>query len=403
MNKKKIIGIAKGVGRDLIMAMIVVVIVMLVLYAYCGIWPPMVVVESGSMQHSDDRSYVGVIDTGDMVFVKEVGDYDLKSYVDGEAVEYSTYGGFGDVVIYRPNGDETRTPIIHRLVVWVEPNATLAMPPVDGRIDYNNYTFDIPSLGIFGSIEDVILHDYGHKSRDVTIGLVELRSTYRVNTIPHAGFITMGDNNVPTYDQPGYELVKSEWVVGKAIGELPWFGLIKLSFTKLPEVNAPSNSWVNLFVLIFLVLFIPLFFDFGIPFLKKKRRGRREEGVLAKKGAAPLEKERERERDIGPPDVKDLPTDDTDVTESSRVARDSPPDVAATGGAENPPGMMAAPPPDDTATDETDSPGAVQDLPPDGSANGEAKGPVPDKDADSADDGDTSKIVGPDDTPTEEK
>jgi signal peptidase I len=41
--------------RDVGLALLIVVVIMLILYAYSGIWPPMVVIESESMQHSGDR------------------------------------------------------------------------------------------------------------------------------------------------------------------------------------------------------------------------------------------------------------------------------------------------------------------------------------------------------------
>src|SRR2546425_1099668 len=58
----------KGLGRDLLVAAIIVVVFLAAIYAYAGVWPPLVVVESASMQHSGQDSFLGVIDTGDMVF-----------------------------------------------------------------------------------------------------------------------------------------------------------------------------------------------------------------------------------------------------------------------------------------------------------------------------------------------
>ena len=100
MKREKVKRLAIEIGRDLLLAFVVVLVIMLALYGYCRVWPPMVVVESGSMQHGD-RSYIGIIDTGDMVFVKKVnGRDDVMTYVDGEANDYSTYGAFGDVVVH---------------------------------------------------------------------------------------------------------------------------------------------------------------------------------------------------------------------------------------------------------------------------------------------------------------
>ena len=278
MEREKIKRLAIEIGRDLLLAFVVVLVIMLALYGYCRIWPPMVVVESGSMQHGD-RSYIGVIDTGDMVFVKKVnGRDDVITYVDGEANHYSTYGAFGDVVVYMPNGDANRVPIIHRLVLWIEANAS-AVSTLSYGIDYDNYTFDVPSFEMSGSLEDVVLHDYGYEHDNVTISLNGLILGFKNRGIaPHNGFITMGDHNSPNHDQSmsGYEPILPEWIIGKAIGELPWFGLIKLSVTNdiSPSV-VPRNSWVNLFASIVLLISAPLIVDFVFPIIKKRVRASR--------------------------------------------------------------------------------------------------------------------------------
>ncbi|MDD4307496.1 MAG: S26 family signal peptidase [Thermoplasmata archaeon] len=300
MDNNKLKKTLIDVGRDILIAFTIVVIVMLVLWAYCGIWPPMVVVESGSMQHSEDRSFVGVIDTGDMVFVKTVDSKDdVVTYVDGEATNYAHYGAFGDVVIYRPNGDEGRVPIIHRAVIWLELNDSAVSDDFNG-IDYANYTFDIPSLGKYNTTDNIVLENYGHEEEWVNISLRSLITYYDLmNKEPHGGFITMGDNNAPYYDQPlngSYEPVLPEWIVGKAVGEIPWFGLIKLKVTGTDLTEAPRNSWTNLFVTLFLILLIPFLFDYFAPKVSKKMEERKksksstEKSEIPKEGAAPEDK-----------------------------------------------------------------------------------------------------------------
>src|SRR3989304_995909 len=58
------------VVRDIVTAVVVVALVFGAVLAYTQVWPPMVVVESNSMQHSSDESFIGVIDTGDLVLVQ---------------------------------------------------------------------------------------------------------------------------------------------------------------------------------------------------------------------------------------------------------------------------------------------------------------------------------------------
>ncbi len=282
MNKELVKKTAIGVAKDVIAAIIVVAIIMSVLLAYCQVWPPVVVVESGSMMHGID-SEIGVIDTGDMVLVKDSPSRDkIVTYVEGEGSNYRTYDEFGDVIIYKPNGISELTPIIHRAVLWLELNDSKVSSLNSDRYDYENLSFDAPELGLYDVTSEIILKGYGYKDRDVIIGIEGIIFNFRhAGVEPHSGFVTMGDNNVPAYDQRsgGYMLIKEEWVVGRAVGELPWFGLIKLTFTGGIRGPAPPNSWPNLMISIVILIGVPLFIDFGLPLIWKKKGGEDEETI----------------------------------------------------------------------------------------------------------------------------
>src|SRR3972149_7448127 len=56
-------------GRDIAVALLVVLIVFGIIFLYTQNWPPEVVVESRSMQARDTEGSIGVIDTGDIVLV----------------------------------------------------------------------------------------------------------------------------------------------------------------------------------------------------------------------------------------------------------------------------------------------------------------------------------------------
>lgn len=179
------------------------------------------IVESGSMQHSDDNNADGIIDDGDIVYYNSIESADdIVTYVDGEGTDYSKCGAYGDVIIYWPNGDHDRHSIIHRAVIWLEINNTGVSDDFDG-IDFANYTFDVPSLGKYNTTDNIVLENYGYEDERVDISLRGLISYYNfMNKEPHGGFITMGDYNAPTYDQPlngSYESVLPEWVVGKIV------------------------------------------------------------------------------------------------------------------------------------------------------------------------------------------
>ncbi|MFP4000315.1 MAG: S26 family signal peptidase [Thermoplasmata archaeon] len=248
-------------GKDVIVSLIILVIILGSLYAFAGRWPPMVVVESGSMMHSDD-SQVGVIDPADIVLVQETEKEEITTYVEGRSTGYKKYGQYGDVIIFEPDGDQRKTPIIHRAVVYLE-------------YDEVNSSFEIPSLGDLeygeewitsqgettrGLTDSITIFDYGYADVDLTIDLSELHGS---------GFITMGDSektNAPTYDQKGPggdDLVQNEWIKGRARGELPWFGIIKLTFMGRTD-DIPSNSWINFGVSIGVILLLPIIAEFGV-------------------------------------------------------------------------------------------------------------------------------------------
>ena len=174
--------------RDTIIALLIVGVLMSVVYAYSGSVTPLVAVESGSMTPH--------IDIGDVVFVKRPAD--IVTYQEGKVDNYQTFGNYGDVIVYKPNGDPTMTPIIHRAMYWV--NAGDRLPN-------------------------------GQKAA-------------------HAGYITKGDNNVG-YDQPllfggapPIQPVKPEWIIGIAVARVPGLGYFRLA---LPTVVNPLLTAPDIF------------------------------------------------------------------------------------------------------------------------------------------------------------
>jgi signal peptidase len=256
---------------DIMAAFIVLLLLVGGLYTYTNNWPPLVVVQSGSMQHSDDTSFVGVIDTGDLVFVKKVEEQkDIVPYYDGVEKDHRRYDSYGDVIIFRPNGDEDRTAIIHRAVLYIEFNST--------DLDWENESyggFDIPALDRTNEKEKITIEDYewpdSVRSSGLTIDLGEiLRNFYTYKTPPHGGYITKGDDN-PGVDQtsdfysndpPWIEPVEQDWVIGKSVGELPWFGIIKLKIEG--NDNWPDNSMRNLIIAMVVLVATPFILDIGI-------------------------------------------------------------------------------------------------------------------------------------------
>ena len=249
--------------RDVFIALLLVFIILLALWAYTGQWfgAPMVAIESGSMMHEDEPfGRFGTIDAGDMVFLVKVnGKKDVVTYTDKDPNNYY-YGKYGDVIIYRPYGDEKQDQIIHRTMCWVEYNEEYNTYTVEGYKIYNKTSITIPELGIT---------DW------------PLKNTWKKSGTPHSGYFTKGDNpntNTEVDQMSEYiclEPIKPEWISGKARGELPWVGTLNLLFNDLLNgknkvSNVPSDCITCLVLLIIILISIPISLDV-YSYFKEKR------------------------------------------------------------------------------------------------------------------------------------
>ncbi len=232
-----------------LVALAVIVVILSGLFAYTQNWPPVYVVESNSMQHGPN-DVLGLINTGDLVLAQKVDPSTIVPYVVGLATGYSTYGEYGDVVLYHPNGADT-TPIIHRAIVflsWDAATASYSAPELHGlACGSSGAVYATPgtpngcgTTGLNGTLE---LFQIGWMSVNVTVDL----SPAILGS--HSGFLTMGDNNYArcpsgcTDQAAGFsQLVEPGWVIGVARGMIPWFGAIKLLFEG-NTADIPSQSW----------------------------------------------------------------------------------------------------------------------------------------------------------------
>jgi len=184
-------------ARDLLTSVAAVLVVGSFLFAVSGVWPPLVAIESGSMNPHMEKN--------DLVFVMEEDRFPGQGAVDGtgvvpvsvgEEVSYSRFGGSGDVIVYRPGGRNDTVPIIHRAMFYVERG--------------ENW-FERANQDFVGSAD----------------GCDELRFC----PANRSGFITKGDANA-NYDQVGpHRLsppVAAEWVVGTAEVRVPGVGWLRL-------------------------------------------------------------------------------------------------------------------------------------------------------------------------------
>ena len=281
-------------SRDVLWTLALLVLLLALPTAYAGKWPPAVVVESSSMMHADaEVSYgrVGTIDPGDLVLVKDVdAPEDVATFVDAEG---ERYGARGDVIVYRPAGDPARTPIIHRAMAYVE------VVERDGERAYRvRWAEGAPCEGGARKEEDAPgWCVYGPRGV-----LIPSASVFDADGSPYAptrtGFITKGDNPATnaradpfagiSVDERGRpSTVPIEWVEGKARGELPWLGLVKLalageanedsppaSYVRIGWAYAPPDLWVMLAVSLGAVIGLPMAWDFA----RARRWRRRGEG-----------------------------------------------------------------------------------------------------------------------------
>ena len=307
-----------GILKDIAFAFLIVGIVFGGLFAYTQVYPPLVVVESASMQHSDDVSSVGVIDTGDLVLVQSAPTRPtVVTWIEGRVTGHATYGDYGDVIVFRkPNSPSDPTPVIHRALMYIVPNGSDAydIPDLAGwplSLRWEGVARGgAPTQSPYG-LQSVTIHGMGWQGNlNITFDLLDFKAQDPVNRNV-TGYITMGDNNAYDVCAPsrpcGTGVLKPydfQWVVpqgnilGRARGEIPWFGLLKLTLdparsgTKCcdgwGDPLAPRNSWDSLTIALPLVFGAPFIVEGGLwawgkfitPRLRK-RRGAKTDQVAA--------------------------------------------------------------------------------------------------------------------------
>lgn len=271
-------------ARDAGIAILCVVCILLAMFAYTGLWPPLVVVESNSMMHSQDNtSYIGVIDTGDLVLVKKVDEVsDVRTYVDGIASGHRTYGDYGDVLIYERYGRDDYTPIIHRAIIYLEGNAdgmsyrasSLRLIPSD------KWSTSDPTDTWDHLTSTLTIYHVGYRDLSIVININQIiaDADRRNSDLPN-GFITKGDYNLQVDQASGgvvpFRPVELSWTVGKARGEIPWFGLLKLWFTGTLASEPPPNSVRNLWICMILIVTVPIVIDVVITYRIRRKIAQR--------------------------------------------------------------------------------------------------------------------------------
>jgi signal peptidase len=269
--------------KAFIIAPLIFLIVLGAVFAYSGVWPPMVVIESKSMQHGVDSS-IGVIDTGDIVIVKQVSSLgEVTTYMDAVPSGYSTYSELGDVIVYYKTGMDK--PIIHRAICNLVYNTTGGGFDVPALKNVPGSMWSVPGgEKVWWNLKDTLeLHGIGYANVTVVLELATMLNYMNATGSVHGGLITMGDNNwyngpngtaLGKYDQKWIntvrEPIKPEWIIGKARGELPWFGLLKLYATGTAPSYTPKNSQTDLVISLAHIIAVPVALDVSNSLLKKR-------------------------------------------------------------------------------------------------------------------------------------
>lgn len=255
--------------REAILAIGLVLLILGSLWIATGQFPPMVVVESGSMMHDTEDGSLGAIDPGDLVIVMNPNRADIVTYVEAMEKEnrnfgYTSHGMEGDVIIYSKNGGSD-TPVIHRAILKVVSNNT----------QDEKKTWDVlgTSLRNVNSINLTINYPCKYHGGTYNLEIIDW-------TPNHSGFITTGDNpnsngckidQLAATGQDGRNglkdeygnpvtAVKDEWVIGIASSEIPWIGAIKL-FTSNTHHFVTEESWSNLSFTILFVICSPMIYE----------------------------------------------------------------------------------------------------------------------------------------------
>jgi signal peptidase len=190
-------------SRDILTSLLAVAVIGLVLFAISGVWPPLVAVESGSMEPNMQK--------GDLIFLVETDRYTpavadeagMVTARDGADSGHERFNRPGSVIVYRSDGRAGQTPIIHRVMFHVEAG-----------------------------------ENWYPKTKAEYTGTAGSCASLQYCRADHDGYVTLGDAN-PRYDQigvpPRSEPVKEHWIRGKAVARIPWLGCVRLELSGGPS------------------------------------------------------------------------------------------------------------------------------------------------------------------------
>ncbi len=274
--------------RELVLAAGMITLLVLAMWAHTGSMPPLVVVESNSMQHDSDGE-IGTIDAGDLILVHSPDDNRIITFAEAtdsksDYYGYESLGMEGDVIIYERNGESDSTPIIHRALFEISIGESVPAENQDdceGGVFWNGLC--ITSWSVPGSdqvnVKEINLVFDGVNTGKYACGGVAAQHGSEWFSVENyspmnPGYITLGDNNDCNDDQGVFEFaqglssihsgmirpVQEDWVIGISGAEIPWLGTVKLMVSggDSPGVSqVPGLSFVFLIAFVGIVLAAP--------------------------------------------------------------------------------------------------------------------------------------------------
>jgi signal peptidase len=182
--------------RDGSLGLVFVAIVFAVLAATAGVWPPLMVVESGSMSPNLNQGDIVVVSEPDRFSSSAADKHGIVTYDVGKEAGMTSFGNYGSVIVFG-GANETVSAnqgTIHRSMFTVD----------EGENWYN-------------------------RSNPDYLGDAENCNQLRNCPAPNSGYITKGDNN-ERYDQAiGFSPpVKPGWVAATPEVRVPYVGYIRL-------------------------------------------------------------------------------------------------------------------------------------------------------------------------------
>ncbi len=267
--------------RELVLAAGMITLLVLAMWAHTGSMPPLVVVESNSMQH-DSNGEIGTIDAGDLILVHSPEDNRIITFAEAtdpksDYYGYESLGMEGDVIIYERNGESDSTPIIHRALFKISIGESFPAENQDGcegGVFWNGLC--ITSWSVPGSdqvnVKEINLVFDGVNTGKYSCGGIAAQHGSEWFSVENyspmnPGYITLGDNNDCNDDQGVFEFaqglssihsgmirpVQEDWVIGISGAEIPWLGTVKLMVS---GGDSPGVSQVPGLSFVFLIAFV---------------------------------------------------------------------------------------------------------------------------------------------------